>query len=55
VPAGKFRMVGVGEVLGDVAIEVSIDHSLVKRPPLADDAVGERNPPLGPFANPCKP
>jgi hypothetical protein len=33
VPPRELRMVGVGEPLGDDALQVSIDHGAVKRPP----------------------
>ena len=48
-------MVGVGETLGDDALKVSIDHRSVKCPPFTNDAVGERNPALGAFADTRKP
>jgi hypothetical protein len=32
-----------------------MDHGLVKRPLFTNDAVGERNPALGAFANCLKP
>jgi hypothetical protein len=40
-------MIGIGQTFGDNALEVRIDHGAVKRPPLTDDAVGERDPALG--------
>jgi CheY-like chemotaxis protein len=48
VPAGELRVV-------DDPLQVSVDHRPVQRPPLADDAVGERNPALGLFADTRKP
>lgn len=47
MPARALRMIGIGQTFGDNALEVRIDHGAVKRPPLTDDAVGERDPALG--------
>jgi hypothetical protein len=52
VPPGELRVVGVGEMLGDDALKVGVDHGPVQRAPFADDAVGEHNPALGPFTDP---
>jgi hypothetical protein len=54
-PSGELRVVNVGEMLGDDVLEVSVDHGPVQRPPFADDPIGERNPVLGPFADPRQP
>ena len=47
---GELRVVGVGQTLGDDALKVRINRGSVKRAPVADNAVGKRNPTLGPFA-----
>jgi hypothetical protein len=44
VPPCELRVVGVGEMLGDDALQISVDHGPVQRPPFADDPVGEPNP-----------
>jgi hypothetical protein len=49
------RVAGVAEMLGDDALKIGVHHGPVERPPFADDAVGERNPALGPFADLRKP
>jgi len=48
VPPGELRVIGVGEMLGDDALEVGVDHGPVQRPPFADDPIGERDPALRP-------
>ena len=40
VPPGELRVIGVGEMLGDDALEVGVDHGPVERAPLA--VVGKR-------------
>jgi hypothetical protein len=42
---------GFGTRMMDDAQQVNIDRGLVKRPPFADNAIGERNPALGAFAD----
>jgi hypothetical protein len=51
VPTRELRVIGVGETLGDDALQVGLDHRPVQRPPFPDDAVGERDPALGAFAD----
>ena len=41
VPAGELSIVRICELFGDDALEVGVDHGLVKRASFADDAVGE--------------
>ena len=41
VPAGKLRVIGVGQMLGDDALQVGVDHGPVQRPAFTDNAVGE--------------
>jgi hypothetical protein len=50
MPAGELRMLAVGEMLGG-CLQDRHRPRPVKRPPFGDDAVGERNPALGPFAD----
>ncbi len=42
-------------MLGDDALEVGVDHCAVQRAPVTDDAIGQRNPVLGPCADPRQP
>jgi hypothetical protein len=44
VPPRALWMVSVGQPLGDNALEVGVNHGPVQRPPVADNAVGERYP-----------
>jgi hypothetical protein len=37
VPARKLRVIGVGQALGNNALQVGIDHRPIERPPFADD------------------
>ena len=52
MPPGELRTIRVADTLGDDDLKVSLDHRSVKRPPFGPDAVGERKPALGVFADP---
>ena len=55
MPAGELWIVRIGQSLGDDALEVGFDDGLVERTSFADDAVGKRDPALGPLGDPGKP
>jgi hypothetical protein len=44
MPAGALWVIGVGQTLGDDALEVGLNHGPVQRPAFANDTVGERYP-----------
>ena len=55
MPARELWIVRNGQSLGDDAVEVGFDDGLIERTSFADDAVGRRDPALGPLGDLGKP